>query len=78
MREGVSAILGLRERVQRLQQNGAEIVRLAPEIPQAAMAVSLGAVACATTAAAAMAEASASLTVSVEVSVSFSASVNAR
>ena len=78
MREGVSAILGLRERVQRLQQSGAEIVRLAPEIPQAAMAVSLGAVACATTAAAAMAEASASLTVSVEVSVSFSASVNAR
>ena len=78
MREGVSAILGLRERVQRLQRNGAEIIRLAPEIPQAAMAVSLNAVACATAAAAATAEASSKITVSVEVSVSFSASVNAR
>lgn len=78
MREGVPAVVALRERVQRLQQSGAEIVRLAPEIPQAAMAVSLGAVACATTAAAAAAEASASLTVSVEVSVSFSGSLDAR
>lgn len=78
MREGVSAILALRERVQRLRESGAEIVRLAPEIPSAAAAVSLGAVACATAAAAATAEAAASLSVSVEVSVSFSASVSAR
>jgi hypothetical protein len=78
MREGVTAILALRERVQRLRDSGAEIVRLAPEIPSAAAAVSLGAVACATAAAAATAEAAASLSVSVEVSVSFSASVSAR
>jgi len=78
MREGVSAILALRERVRRLNESGAEIIRLAPQIPEAAMAVSLGAVACATAAAAATAEAAGSLTVSVEVSVSFSASVSAR
>lgn len=78
MRDGVSAILSLRERVQRLQSSGADIIRLAPEIPNAAMAVSLGAVACASAAAAATAEAAASLTVSVEVSVSFSASVSGR
>lgn len=78
MREGVSQILALRERVQRLQRSGTEIIRIAPEIPEAAMAVSLGAVACATSAAAATAEAAGSLSVSVEVSVSFSASVTAR
>ncbi len=77
MREGVSQILALRERVQRLQQSGAEIIRIAPEVPQAAMAVSLNAVACASAAAAATAEAAASLSVSVEVSVSFSASASA-
>ncbi len=78
MREGVSAILALRPRVERLRESGAEIIRLAPEIPSAAAAISIGAVACATAGAAATAEAAASLSVSVEVSVSFSASVSTR
>ena len=75
MREGVSAILALRERVSRLSDAGAEIVRTAPSIPGAAASVSIGAVACATAAAASCAESAGSLSVSVEVTVSFSASV---
>lgn len=76
IREGVSAILAIRTRVQRLQAAGAEIVRTAPEIPEAAATVSIGAVACATAAAGAVGEAAASVSVSVEVSVSFSASAS--
>lgn len=75
MREGVSAILALRERITRLRDAGAEIVETAPSIPGAAAAVSIGAVACATAAAASCAESAASLSVSVEVTVSFSASI---
>jgi hypothetical protein len=78
--EGLSTILSLRERVQRLQTAGREIARIAPELPQAAATVGVGATACATAAASAVAEAIASLSVSVEVSVqvSASASVSAR
>jgi modification target Cys-rich repeat protein len=76
IREGVSAILAIRTRVQRLSTAGAEIVRTAPEIPEAAATVSIGAVACATAAAATCAEAAASVSVSVEVSVSVSASAS--
>lgn len=74
--EGVSAILSLRERVQRLQTSGREIARLAPELPNAAATVGIGAVACATAGAAAVADAMASVSVSVEVSVSVSASAS--
>ena len=76
IRDGVDAVLAIRERVQRLRAAGAEIVRVAPEIPSAAATVSIGAAACATAAAGAVAEASASVSVSVEVSVSFSASAS--
>lgn len=77
MREGVSQIVALRERIERLNQSGAEIIRLAPGVPRAVGQVSVNAAVCATAAAAATAEAAASLSVSVEVSVSFSASVSA-
>lgn len=76
IREGVSAILAIRTRVRRLSTAGAEIIRTAPEIPEAAATVSIGAVACATAAAATCAEAAASVSVSVEVSVSVSASAS--
>jgi hypothetical protein len=74
---GVSQILALRTRVERLRTSGAEIVRAAPEIPSSAAAVGINAVVCATAAAAAVADASASISVSVEVSVSVSGSVSA-
>lgn len=77
IREGVSAILAIRTRVERLSVAGAEIVRIAPEIPEAAATVSIGAVACATAAAATVVDAAASVSVSVDVSVSFSASASA-
>lgn len=74
--EGVSAIVALRTRVERLQSSGREIARLAPELPQAAATVGIGAVACATAGAGAVADAMASVSVSVEVSVSVSASAS--
>lgn len=77
VREGLSAILALRTRVERLQRSGREIARLAPELPNAAATVGIGAVACATAAAGAVAESMASVSVSVEVSVSISASASA-
>lgn len=77
VREGLSAILAIRTRVQRLQESGREIARLAPELPNAAATVGIGAVACATSAAGAVAEAMGSVSVSVEVSVSISASASA-
>lgn len=76
LRDGVSDILTIRTRVERLRDAGAEIVRLAPEIPNSAAAVGLNAALCATAAAGAVANASASISVSVEVSVSMSASVS--
>lgn len=76
IRQGVSAILAIRTRVERLRVAGAEIIRTAPEIPEAAATVSIGAIACATAAAGACADAAASVSVSVEVSVSFSASAS--
>lgn len=75
--DGVSQVLAIRTRVQRLQAAGREIVQMAPEIPQSAAAVGINAVVCATAAAGAIAEASASVNVSVQVSVSFSASASA-
>lgn len=74
--EGVSAIVALRARVQRLQTSGREIARLAPELPQAAATVGIGAVACATAGAGAVADAMSSVSVSVEVTVSVSASAS--
>ena len=76
LHDGVSAILAIRTRVERLRDAGAEIVRLAPEVPSSAAAVGISAVVCATAAAGAVANASASVSVSVEVSVSMSASVS--
>ena len=76
IRDGVSAILAIRTRIERLRDAGAEIVRLAPEIPSSAAAVGINAAVCATAAAGAVASASASVSVSVEVSVSMSASVS--
>lgn len=74
--DGISQILTIRTRVERLRTAGAEIVRMAPEIPQSAAAVGINAIVCATAAAGAVAEASASVSVSVNVSVSMSASVS--
>lgn len=76
IRDGISQILSIRTRVERLRDAGAQIVRTAPEIPQSAAAVGINAVACATASAAAIANASASVSVSVNVSVSMSASVS--
>ena len=76
IRDGVSAILAIRTRVERLRDSGAEIVRMAPEVPNSAAAVGISAVVCASAAAGAVANASASISVSVEVSVSMSASVS--
>lgn len=77
VRDGVSRIIALRTRVERLRTAGAEIVRAAPEIPASAAAVGINAVVCATAAAGAIADASASVTVSFEVSVSVSGSMSA-
>jgi len=76
IREGVSAILAIRARVERLRDAGTEIVRIAPEVPEAAATVSIGAVVCATAAAGATVDAASSVSVSVEVSVSVSASAS--
>jgi hypothetical protein len=77
VREGMSRILALRVRVERLRTAGAEIVRAAPGIPSSAAAVGINAVVCATAAAGAVADASASVSVSFEVSVSVSGSMSA-
>jgi hypothetical protein len=77
VRDGLTAILGIRTRVQRLQAAGAQIVRTAQDIPSSAAAVGINAVICATAAAGAVADASASISVSVEVSVSVSGSMSA-
>ncbi|UJR79502.1 hypothetical protein [Sandaracinus amylolyticus] len=77
VREGLSAILALRTRVERLERSGRQIARLAPDLPNAAATVGIGAVACATAAAGAVADSMASVSVSVEVSVSISASASA-
>jgi hypothetical protein len=74
--DGISQILTIRTRVERLRSAGAAIVRTAPEIPQSAAAVGINAVVCATAAAGAVANASASVSVSFNVSVSMSASVS--
>ena len=74
--DGISQIQTIRTRVERLQSAGAEIVRMAPEIPQSAAAIGINAVVCATAAAGAVADASSSVSVSFNVSVSLSASVN--
>ena len=74
--DGISQIISIRTRVERLRAAGAQIVRIAPEIPQSAAAVGINAVVCATAAAGAIAEASASVSISVNVSVSMSASVS--
>lgn len=76
MRDGISAILGIRTRVERLRDAGAEIIRLAPEIPSSAAAVGISAAVCASAAAGAVVNASASISVSVEVSVSVSATAS--
>ncbi len=74
--DGVSQILTIRTRVQRLQTAGAQIIATAQDVPASAAAEGLHAIACATAAAGALAEASASVSVSVNVSVSMSASVS--
>jgi hypothetical protein len=76
IRDGVSGILAVRARVERLRTAGTEIVRIAPEVPEAAATVSIGAVACATAAAGACVDAASSVSVSFEVSVSVSASAS--
>ncbi len=74
--DGVSQILTIRTRVERLRSAGAAIVQSAPAIPESAAAVGINAVVCATAAAGAIAGASSSVSVSFNVSVSLSASVN--
>ena len=77
IRDGISQILAIRTRVERLRAAGAEIVRTAPQIPESAAAAGINAVVCATAAAGAIANASASISISVNVSVSMSASASA-
>ena len=77
IRDGLSQILAIRTRVERLRTAGAEIVRSAPEIPSSAAAVGINAIVCATAAAGAIADASASVSVSFDVSVSVSGSMPA-
>lgn len=76
VREGLGAILTLRTRLERLSSAGREIARLAPELPNAAATVGIGAVACATSAAGAIADSMSRVSVSLEVSVSVSASAS--
>ena len=76
VREGLGAVLTLRVRLQRMSAAGRDIARLAPELPNAAATVGIGAVACATLAAGAVASSMASVSVSLEVSVSISASAS--
>jgi hypothetical protein len=76
VREGLGAILTLRTRLERLSRSGREIARIAPELPNAAATVGIGAVACATSAAGAIVDSMSSVSVSLEVSVSISASAS--
>lgn len=76
VREGLGAILTLRTRLERLSSAGREIARLAPELPNAAATVGIGAVACATSAAGAIADSMSRVSVSLEVTVSVSASAS--
>ncbi|MDW8246351.1 MAG: hypothetical protein RMJ84_07225 [Sandaracinaceae bacterium] len=73
MREGVSQILAIKERAQRLRESAEEVVRLAPGVPGAVASLGMQAGACAASAASAFAQAFASVSVTVDVSVSFSA-----
>lgn len=74
--DGISQVLTIRTRVERLRAAGTQIVATAGDIPQSAAAVGINAVVCATAAASALADASASVSVSVNVSVSLSASAS--
>ena len=76
VREGLGTILTLRTRLERLTVAGREIARIAPELPNAAATVGIGAVACATSAAGAVADSMSSVSVSLEVTVSISASAS--
>jgi hypothetical protein len=76
VREGLGAILTMRARLERMTTAGRQIARIAPELPNAAATVGIGAVACATSAAGAVAESMSSVSVSLEVTVSISASAS--
>lgn len=77
LRDGVSAVLSLRARAERLRTSATEMAEIAPTLPESAAAVGIGASLCATAASGAVVQSMASVSVSVEVSVSFSASASA-
>lgn len=75
-REGLSSIVDLRVRAQRLAANAAAVVRLFPGAAQGAIRVSATAASCMATAATGVVQSMASVQVSVQVNVEVSASVS--
>lgn len=78
IREGMGTVLTVRERVQRLKESGATVVRLADALRRDVTSFGMAAVGCVGSSLSALQQAMASVTITVEVSVQVSGSISAR